>query len=108
MLKTLRALGAAAALACAPIAALETPARAESPGPVCGERAAMVAALARDYGETPRVRAREARGAIVEIFVSPAGTWTLLATRPDGAISCVVGAGTDWSDKPAAAPGSTF
>jgi hypothetical protein len=103
-----KAMARACAAAFLLITANVAGARAQAPGPVCGARAEIVAALARDYGETPRIRARENRGSIVELFASPGGSWTLLATRPDGQVSCVVAAGTEWNDKPPAAPGTAL
>lgn len=59
--------------------------------PPCAERAAVVAELAR-YDERPAMRALTERGQVIEIFASPGGTWTAVATRPDGT-SCVVALG---------------
>ena len=57
----------------------------------CAERAAVVAELAR-YKETPAMRALTDGGQVIEIFASPGGTWTAVATRPDGT-TCVVALG---------------
>ena len=38
-------------------------------------------------------------GVLFEIYVSPSGTWTLLATTPVGT-SCLVGAGEAWDPLP--------
>ena len=38
-------------------------------------------------------------GNIVELFISEAGTWTILVTRPEGS-SCVVASGGDWESEP--------
>lgn len=57
----------------------------------CAEHAAVVAELVR-YGERPAMRALTETGQVIEIFASPAGTWTAVATRPDGT-SCVVALG---------------
>lgn len=62
---------------------------------VCAPRPAIVAALARQYGERAVAAGLNDAGAVVEILVSPAGTWTALASLPDGT-SCVIGAGTGW------------
>ena len=63
---------------------------------VCGAREALVAALARTYGEQPRVRALTARGALLEVFATPDGaTWTILITTPNGR-ACIASAGEAW------------
>lgn len=54
----------------------------------------LVALLAAQYDES-QIALGLARTEIVEIFVSPAGTWTLVSTSPDNT-SCIVGAGTNW------------
>jgi hypothetical protein len=36
---------------------------------------------------------------MVELFVSSAGSWTMLVTRPNG-IACVAAAGQGWADLP--------
>jgi hypothetical protein len=59
---------------------------------MCGERAALAAALMRDWRETPRFRGLAADGRLVEIFLAPSGSWSALAARPDGT-ACLVGAG---------------
>lgn len=64
----------------------------------CGPRAEVIAKLAQDFDE-----AQEAVGvvndrAVIELYVSGAGTWTLIASGTDG-ISCIVSAGKDWEGK---------
>jgi hypothetical protein len=87
------------------VAVPSVPLRAQQQPP-CGPRAVLVQALAERYGETLRIRAREQRGGLIEIFVAANGGWTMLVTRPDGTTSCVVGAGTEFDDKPPAEPGT--
>ena len=93
------------ALLAAAAIAVAGPALAQQPPP-CGPRAAIVAALAERYGETLRIRARDQRGGLIEMFAAGNGSWTMLVTRPDGTLACVVGAGTDYDDKPPAEPGT--
>ncbi|QDZ01793.1 hypothetical protein FQ775_16210 [Nitratireductor mangrovi] len=69
----------------------ETTARL-APGRMCGERAMLAAELERQFGELQVATGLVDRSAIMEIFVSHSGTWTILATGTDGA-SCVVAAG---------------
>jgi len=57
--------------------------------PVCGMRADIVGKLSKDFREAPMAVGLVDQSAVVEIFVSDVGTWTILATRPDGT-SCLV------------------
>lgn len=66
--------------------------------PVCGVRADIVGKLSKDFRETPMAVGMVNQSAVMEIFVSDTGTWTILATRPDG-ISCLVSAGEGWDSK---------
>lgn len=56
--------------------------------PPCAEHAQVVAELAR-YDERPAMRALTDGGQVIEIFASPTGSWTAVATRPDGQ-ACVL------------------
>lgn len=67
----------------------------------CGDRARMVANLARKYDETPQAMGLSVGGAVVEVFAAPDGSWTILETRP-GLLTCVVAAGESWQTLPAA------
>jgi len=40
------------------------------------------------------------RQAVVELFLGGRGDWTLVVTRSNG-LSCIVGAGKDWTEIPA-------
>lgn len=59
---------------------------------LCGQRDAMVADLGEQFQEMPLASGLVDKNAVVEIFVSPAGTWTILATGTDGQ-SCVMAVG---------------
>lgn len=76
---------------------LATPALADEPQPQpCGKREAVVAFLAREYGERAVARgATDDGSAIVEIFASQAGTWTAVTTTPDGQ-ACIGVSGKLW------------
>ena len=54
---------------------------------------AVVERIAENYDEVPIFAAHSSRNAIVEIFVSEAGTWSTVITM--GGISCLVDAG-EW------------
>ena len=82
------------ALACAlPFIAFTAPAWGDSLA--CGPRAAFVKHLTETWGETPRGRGLSITGKVLEIFISPQGTWTVAVTRPDGYM-CPVDTGEYW------------
>lgn len=56
--------------------------------------------LAGTFSEAQVALGIDDRGVIISIFVSDAGTWTLVATGPDSR-SCVAGFGSDWTVVPA-------
>jgi hypothetical protein len=61
-------------------------------GPVCAKREQYVAFLKRDRNETQdRVELISER-TLLELFVSPAGTWTVLTTTTTG-LSCLARSG---------------
>ena len=59
---------------------------------LCAERDSMVADLGQQFRERSLATGLVDENAVVEIFVSPAGTWTILATGTDG-VSCVLAVG---------------
>ena len=66
-----------------------TPAQAQA---VCDARAKIVKWLAENYQEQPRWRGVTARSLLMELFISPDETWTILVSQPNG-ISCLVASG---------------
>jgi len=68
---------------------------------MCADRDAILAALGRDYGERPALRAIDAGGRVVEIIVSPSGSWSMLITRPGGP-TCLGGSGEAFEFTPRA------
>lgn len=62
---------------------------------LCGERQEMVKDLDRQFDERPMAVGQVDGSAVVEILVSGAGSWTILATGTDGT-SCIVSAGEDF------------
>ncbi|MBR1158495.1 hypothetical protein [Bradyrhizobium elkanii] len=62
----------------------------------CASRSDFVTFLKDHFGEVEVDRGLSDRGHLVEVFVSPAGTWTILLSRPDGS-SCLVDAGEAWT-----------
>ncbi len=73
------------------LACLATPASAQL---VCADRGTVIARLAEKFGETRQSIGLANSGLIVEMWASAeTGTWTFIATRPDG-IACRIGSGT--------------
>ena len=86
---------AAAGLALAGLVMLAPlPVRAQQ---LCLVRADAVAQLKRDHGEEPKALGLVEGGrAVVELFVSEEGGWTLLLTDAEGH-TCLVGSGAAWT-----------
>jgi hypothetical protein len=61
----------------------------------CAPRGQIVAKLAQDFREHQQAVGVVNEQAVLEVYVSGAGTWTIIATGTDGN-SCVVSAGKDW------------
>lgn len=51
--------------------------------------------LKEQYGERAMAHGLAHTGAVAEIFTSPKGTWTIIATSPNG-MSCMIGSGESW------------
>jgi hypothetical protein len=58
----------------------------------CADRAEMVKSLADKFKENPAAVGQIDGSAVIEVFVSEKGSWTILATGTDGK-SCVLSAG---------------
>ena len=65
----------------------------------CGPHDTVVLLLKQNYAEQVQFVGLTASGALLEIYVSPAGTWTAVITTPNGP-SCLVEAGTNWRNGP--------
>jgi hypothetical protein len=90
---------AAAALA-APFIVLATVAPAQMQNLMqCGPHARIVEVLAGKYGEAPKAIGAIDQDRFMEIYVSDAGSWTVLMTTTNGT-SCIIAAGGDWEDVP--------
>lgn len=66
---------------------------------MCGPRNDVVANLEKGYSEHPVSMGLASNGAVIEVFLSEAGTFTIVMTRPDG-LSCLMAAGKNWQDRP--------
>lgn len=73
----------------------------------CAERNNVIDTLGTQYKESPRAIGLVSHEAVLEIFVSDTGTWTVVVTDPEG-VSCVLAAGQSWEEIPMAsnAPGA--
>jgi len=65
---------------------------------LCGPRKEVTELLNQQFQEKPKA-AGLVSSQMIELFVSAAGSWTILLTRPDG-VSCVMSGGTDWTERP--------
>jgi hypothetical protein len=61
----------------------------------CGQRADVERLLKEQFGERAMAHGLSHTGAVAEIFTSPKGTWTIVATSPNG-MSCLIGSGESW------------
>lgn len=70
----------------------------------CASRMDVVKVLAAKYQESPRAFGLINEKAMMEIFTSPKGTWTLIVTHDNG-LTCVVASGEAWDEMPVTAMG---
>ena len=94
MFTQIRSLSFAAALAGAAIIAHAEPAAANSK---CAPHDDIVKVLNKKYQETRHALAIVSATAVMEIFLSPEGTWTMLVTNTQG-IACITASGEAWQD----------
>ena len=91
-------------LALAGVAFASLSASAEDKLP-CGKRAAIVKKLDAKYQEAGQARGLVSNTQILEVFVSPAKTWTMLISYPNG-MSCIMASGQAWDQSPVALAGN--
>ena len=75
-------------------------ANAQQPPPSaepCGDRAKITKFLAQKHKEVPRAMAITGGNSVMEIYLSPAGSWTALVTDVTGK-TCIVASGEGWED----------
>lgn len=65
----------------------------------CGKHDAIVAALKSHYQEDRQAIGLAATAGVVELYVSAAGTWTMIVTTPAGQ-TCIAAAGKAWQSTP--------
>ena len=61
----------------------------------CGERADILKNLDRAHSERPQALGLSADGKVLEVLVSPTGSWTILVSDPSR-LTCLVAAGEGW------------
>jgi hypothetical protein len=67
--------------------------------PQCGNHDKIIEVLGNKFKETRRVMGVVNAKAVMEIFMSPQGTWTILITDTSG-LSCITASGEEWQDVP--------
>jgi hypothetical protein len=72
--------------------------------PQCGNHDKIVEVLGDKFKETRRVMGVVNSTAVMEIFMSPQGTWTIVITDTSG-LSCITASGEEWQDVPVAVAG---
>lgn len=92
-----RAALATVASAALAIAAFPAP-QAAAQSVRCVDREQIVETLQNSYGEVRRGVGLQSGGAVLELYVSEGGGWTLLLTRPDGS-ACPIMAGEAWEEE---------
>jgi hypothetical protein len=105
LMKFTQWLGLAACSAAA--AVLLSPSLAEAQMAFCGNRSAMIDALKAKYKESRQALGIAGSNSVVELYISEAGTWTMLVTSPEGR-TCVMAAGHSWDGKPTLATGTAI
>jgi len=70
----------------------------ETTSPLCGNRDEIVRSLAEQFKERQEAVGVVDQHAILEIFISPSATWTIIATGTDGK-SCLVSSGEGWESR---------
>jgi hypothetical protein len=61
----------------------------------CGPRGMVTEALNRQYQESRQALGLLGQAAVIELFVSASGTWTMTSTNTSG-LTCVIAAGESW------------
>lgn len=72
---------------------------------VCGTHGTVSENLKKGYAEAPVSMGVTTNGAVIEVFASEKGTWTLVLTQPNG-LSCLIAAGLDWESLPTLVSGA--
>ena len=65
----------------------------------CGAHDAIANSLTNKYKEARRIMGVVNARAVMEIFMSPQGTWTVVVTDTTS-MACIIAAGQDWQEVP--------
>jgi hypothetical protein len=65
----------------------------------CAPRKEIVQVLAAKYQENRQALGIINDKAVMEVYISPQGTWTMVVTNEAG-MSCIMAAGESWNEKP--------
>ncbi|MBL4758311.1 MAG: hypothetical protein JKY32_11980 [Rhizobiales bacterium] len=65
---------------------------------ICMYHENLVSFLSGRHNELPRALGLVADRGLMEVYVSPAGTWTIVMTTPTG-VACVIAAGDTWEEQ---------
>ena len=65
----------------------------------CGRHDAVTEALTKKYQESRRIMGVVNARMVMEVFMSPKGTWTILLTNTSGT-ACIAAAGEEWQEMP--------
>jgi hypothetical protein len=90
------AIGAFTSISAVPA---QTPGQSE-----CGPRNEVVKVLNAKYQESQRAVGLINEKAMMEVYISPNGTWTMVVTNQAG-MTCILAAGEAWDEMPAKALG---
>jgi hypothetical protein len=96
-----RSLSLVAALAAISLVSIAGIAEA---APQCSSHDKIADVLGNKFRETRRVMGVVNSTAVMEIFMSPQGTWTMVITDTSG-ISCITASGEEWQEVPGAVAG---
>ncbi len=72
--------------------------------PVCGNHADIIDGLDKTHSERPMAMGLSADGRVIELLVSPTGSWSILVSYSSRK-TCLVATGANWESLPALATG---
>jgi hypothetical protein len=70
----------------------------------CAKHQQLVGLLSKKYSESPVAMGTVNEDRYMQLFVSRAGSWTILVTKTDGQ-ACIVAAGQNWEKLPGVVAG---
>jgi hypothetical protein len=63
----------------------------------CGQRAGVTETLQQNFSEQPVSIGLANNGAVIEVFASQNGSFTIMMTQTNG-LSCIIAAGDNWEN----------